>query len=273
MEVHGSKPTRQQLTNNTTIIARDSNRFRLAIKEALLIMSSSPSMNIQFENFSNILKLHNSRNPQQKNLHPNPDLSSLSPSGPNTQPSILLSTQVPSCNNNQHNITPTSPLLLSPINHLRKDPQKADALNIPHSIFHSTPKSTNPKRHNTEYDTRQLPLIDLNIVLLKFGINYELLKPVPLENYHWWAFHGTDPNFPLSSPPSLPTAFSSIELMDSVSPVKLPPIMDSTLKHPSKLRIDDNVLFSTVGNISPTISQRIHSMVRRARTKNTAPQT
>ena len=123
-------------------------------------------------------------------------------------------------------------------------------------------------------------MINLSEVLLKFGIDYDQLTPVPLEQYHWWAIHGTDSNSPLSfslspaqpTPPSLPRTSSFIEIIDLESTVKLSPITDS-LKHPLNVRVEDDILFSTVGNISPTISQRIRSMARRARTRNTTPQT
>ena len=59
---HNQHPTREQLVENTTVIARENDRYKLAIKEALLILRDSPSLNIQFENFTNILKLYSHRN-------------------------------------------------------------------------------------------------------------------------------------------------------------------------------------------------------------------
>ena len=59
---HQTKPTRNQLTDNTTIIARAENRFKLSIKEALLILYCAPSINKQFDNFTSILKLHAHKN-------------------------------------------------------------------------------------------------------------------------------------------------------------------------------------------------------------------
>ena len=53
-DAHHCKPTRELLTENTTIIARDVNRYRLGIKEALLIIHNAPSLNVQFDNFTNI---------------------------------------------------------------------------------------------------------------------------------------------------------------------------------------------------------------------------
>ena len=60
-EHHNIKPTREQLTNNTNIISRGKDRLRLAIKESLLILDKKPEINKQYDNFTNILKLHNSR--------------------------------------------------------------------------------------------------------------------------------------------------------------------------------------------------------------------
>ena len=59
-EEHHIKPTREQLTNNTNIISRGKDRLRLAIKESLLILDKKPEINKQYDNFTNILKLHNS---------------------------------------------------------------------------------------------------------------------------------------------------------------------------------------------------------------------
>ena len=58
---HNMKPTREQLTENTKIIAKANDRYKLLIKEALLILKNSPSINKQYDNFTNILKLHGHR--------------------------------------------------------------------------------------------------------------------------------------------------------------------------------------------------------------------
>ena len=56
---HSNTPlTREHITNNISILSKASNRYQLAIKEALLIHRNQPSINKQFNNFSNILKLH-----------------------------------------------------------------------------------------------------------------------------------------------------------------------------------------------------------------------
>ena len=75
---HRSKPSREQLTENTTIIARASDRFRLSVKEALHIIRLGPLINKQYDNFTSILKPYNHRNNNTKssydnvpNTHPN----------------------------------------------------------------------------------------------------------------------------------------------------------------------------------------------------------
>ena len=68
-DTHHCKPTRELLTENTTIIARDVNRYRLGIKEALLIIHNAPSLNVQFDNFTNILKLHHRNISQRDSQH------------------------------------------------------------------------------------------------------------------------------------------------------------------------------------------------------------
>ena len=57
-ESHNSKPTRDQLTINTSIVAKENDKYKLAIKEALVILNEKPIINKQFDNFTNILKLY-----------------------------------------------------------------------------------------------------------------------------------------------------------------------------------------------------------------------
>ena len=54
---HNIKVTKQILHDNTNIIATATDRFRLTIKEALLISKHAPVINKQFDNFTNTLKL------------------------------------------------------------------------------------------------------------------------------------------------------------------------------------------------------------------------
>ena len=51
------KITRQEITQNTKIIERDSDRKRLRIKQSLLILQQSPSLNKHHEGFEDVLQL------------------------------------------------------------------------------------------------------------------------------------------------------------------------------------------------------------------------
>ena len=57
LDSHGYPPTREQLVENTNIILKEENHSKLLISEALLILQKKPLLNIQSENFNNILKL------------------------------------------------------------------------------------------------------------------------------------------------------------------------------------------------------------------------
>ena len=58
MTQHQARPSRKQLTDNSKVIARADNKFKLLIKEAILIQKLNPSINRQFDSFPNILKLN-----------------------------------------------------------------------------------------------------------------------------------------------------------------------------------------------------------------------
>ena len=64
-EDHDCKITKQQLYDNTSIIATASDKQRLIIKESLLILENNPSINKQFDNFNHVLKL----NPMRSHAH------------------------------------------------------------------------------------------------------------------------------------------------------------------------------------------------------------
>ena len=59
---HNIKLTRKIIVENTKIIEQSSNRKMLEIKEALLILKNKPTINKQFDNFTNILKLNTNKN-------------------------------------------------------------------------------------------------------------------------------------------------------------------------------------------------------------------
>ena len=58
LRFHGTKPTREQLVENTVAIARAPDKQRLYITEALLILNEKPIINKQQDGFPNILKLY-----------------------------------------------------------------------------------------------------------------------------------------------------------------------------------------------------------------------
>ena len=58
---HDIRSTKLERLQNTTIVARENNRNRLSVKEALYILHSSPEINKQDENFQRTLKLNPAR--------------------------------------------------------------------------------------------------------------------------------------------------------------------------------------------------------------------
>ena len=67
---HNLKLTKQHLIDNTIILAKAPDKYRLTIKEALFIQQKTPYINKQFENFSHTLRLFKSNNPAVPSLHP-----------------------------------------------------------------------------------------------------------------------------------------------------------------------------------------------------------
>ena len=196
---HNVKPTRDQLTQNTTIIARANDRYKLAIKEALLILNNAPSLNIQFDNFTNILKLHNHRNQQPQ----------FKPPKSNCTP--------PSQHQNVANRLPPSSL-----------PQNSE---IPVVDLASPTPVYGASQNASILISENEGIPNFENILLKFGINFVNLKPVSLQDYQWSNFKDT---------------YLESERFDTETQLK------------------DN---------SPTISQRIKSMMRGARKAPSAPHT
>ena len=145
---HNSKPTREQLTENTVIIDKASDRYRLTIKEALHIIKTGPLINKQYDNFSNILKLYSHKTNTEK-IRTNTKLS---------LPNPLTQT--------------SSPLSLSQNPHTTQHPE----ISILQTSIH-TPENSSNNVGNEEY------MPDMNRVLLKFGIDTSKLRTVPLKQY------------------------------------------------------------------------------------------
>ena len=101
---HNTKPTRDQLTENTVIIDRAPDRYRLAIKEALHIIKIKPLINTQYDHFSNILKLycHRPNTEKTNTLTDSPQPSPLIQTTPLSPPQDPLNNQhlTPILNNN-----------------------------------------------------------------------------------------------------------------------------------------------------------------------------
>ena len=84
---HDIKPDKQQLIDNSSIIAKGTNKYNLLIKEALLIQANHPSINRQYDTFPNILKLQVHRGSHRGNSAI--DNVTLSPSASTNQPPVL----------------------------------------------------------------------------------------------------------------------------------------------------------------------------------------
>ena len=275
MTTHNAKPTREQLTGNTIILAKANDRYKLTIKEALLIMNNAPSLNIQFDNFTNILKLYNHRNqptqfkqansisytPSTRNNSSSPSLlqspsspvlseyTSTPPLPPPSPAPLLpaLSSPPPSLSTPPSSTPPPPPHSLVPVNRCKV---------FPFETYESEPiTGVNSPRpmiiKNIQYSTASLP--DFDQVLLRFGIDYSVLKHVPLKDYRWWEFY--DFHESLSTPSASGTLHEGCEEKCTSQYNNLCTQSSECLNN-SNVPCDQN---------SPTISQRIRSMVRGAR--------
>jgi len=313
INTHNSKPSREQLTDNTAVIAKANDRYKLSIKEALLIMNNEPSLNIQFDNFTNILKLYNHRNQQSQFKQANSTYSPFSPppteNNPSPHPPFLpQATSSPILNiciatppppkepENYCIVAPTEPLVLKPIANI--DPPspttiKAQCINAPQSRDETIP--------------------DLYKILSRFGINYSNLKQVPLQDYHWWKFHDYEASLERSPSPSLSltlpstppplSSFSILPPLPQIAPFSSTHISPTAPNHKVLQLTQDSDHRKCVSqctslacthlsehhqlissdclnksNIpydqnSPTISQRIKTLVRGARKVKTTSQT
>ena len=238
-DVHDRKPTRDELIENTTIIGREVTKYRLAVKEALIILNTEPSLNIQFDNFSTILKLYS--NQHHTHIAPVPNLPSLptnlkesvsrSPTCPiDFQNSLTVDKHINKVTlviNNSLQPSPPPCTPPTPPSFLFMDPCNSSKC----ETIHSSPKPAKEYQLNES----QSELDDMEEVLLRFGIEYSKLVQVPLADYQWMNFgHVLTPIRPLNS-----QAFDS-----------------------NKIEQEDRAL-------SPTISQRIRTLRRKARNNNT----
>ena len=184
-EFHNIKPTRDHLTGNTKIIARAKDRKRLAIREALLILDEKPIINKQYDNFSNVLKLHQSRSDPKKmgTLKTREENLENICSPPCTQPE-----SIPNLNHSPHllDFSPrTKHLLTSPI---RLDlMEETPVLHSDDSLVMATNKVNvdipNLENLNEEVNMNTTPhtIPDMTVVLKGFGIDPDKLSYVSLD--------------------------------------------------------------------------------------------
>lgn len=227
LQCHNEKPTRQQLTENTIIIARANDRYKLSIKEALLILNNAPSLNIQFDHFSSILKLYNHRN---------------------QQPDIANSRLIDNSSNQ-----PCKDLSEPPPHSLLQINTSSNCLTPSTTTSHAGGEAAEIELASPNTKVLEAGMPDLEATLLHFGIDYKKLKYVPLKNYLWWTFDSIEP---MLSPPHLTHIRGSPSLEDDC-------VTDIT-SGPLDIHTDSDTEVE-YENMSPTISQRIKFMVRRAR--------
>ena len=141
-ESHNCKPTREQLTANTVIVTRESDRYKLCIKEALVILNTKPLINKQFDNFSNILKLYNLGNSNSRPCN----IEKATISSPLTQITSSSPTQ---------DIPTTQNLLTSEYR----------------------------PRHDSNSNTNDVCMPDMDTVLLRFGIDTSKFRTQSLKYY------------------------------------------------------------------------------------------
>ena len=114
---HNIQPTKEQLIENTKIIAHADTKYKLLIKEALLIQKHNPLINKQFDTFPNILKLHVHRRPVSN--QPAGQSLNTPTNRPNNHNSTLSSTHSDLTNtSNNITINPVSPIISQRINTL-----------------------------------------------------------------------------------------------------------------------------------------------------------
>ena len=147
---HGARPSKPQLQENTTILSKAPDRYRLSIQEALLISQKQPSINRQFETFTHTLKLF--RNSKPLATPPITALitnhSTYQPQSPTSSHPTTLICTTPSLDNESSSVTTNSfvsPSIQSRINRLIQNTRNDYQPNL------TQPPS--PKRLRT----RQLP--------------------------------------------------------------------------------------------------------------------
>ena len=217
IDSHNKKPTREELTQNTEIIARAPDRHKLLIKEAILIQMYAPVINKQFDNFANILKLHNHRDTKYQNpsthsvaIQPPPPMPPInitphhldtyiepfSEYPPLTHPHLLdspFNVQDLAPKPSQESGYPLSPTTTysqpAPNNHSYPSFPMQPSPNFSyHSGINNAPQSTQNTKVCLAPPSSITEIPDMREVLNKFGIITENLNVVTLNNYSWSKF-------------------------------------------------------------------------------------
>ena len=183
-EIHNNKPTREQLTNNTNIIAKSKDRLRLAIKEALLITDKKPEINKQYNNFTNILRLH-----KPKSEHKMQHINYMSTTLPLSQEDIIQPTieQAQPIENSTSQIIEniqTKPISEQTQHHEHFPFPLGPFSQRTHRLLNS-PIKINSINNNTQPDTdnlSQYSLPDMEMVLQRFGIETNISQTNNTEN-------------------------------------------------------------------------------------------
>ena len=142
---HNIIPTIELLTNNTSIIATANDKIRLCIKEALMILQHSPSINIQYDNFTNILKLQPNR--RINNNNSNDD------NGNNNENNINHQNNNITINNNNRNLDNAGSIITT-------SPIRSPALNTPMDLTNETSSRNDNLEDNIEQLSNSSDLSD-----------------------------------------------------------------------------------------------------------------
>ena len=160
---HTMKPSRDHLMQNTKVIEKGSDRQRIAIKETLLILNKKPIINKHFDNFTNILKLHQSKNDSLNSKASKSTSKQLKPNQPTKAHLAALPTKI----------------------------QKTQKIND--VTKQNGNEYTNCNEPESPYflqcDKEMLDTIpNMENVLRKFNINPDNLQIVDINDYRWYEF-------------------------------------------------------------------------------------
>ena len=141
---HNTLVTKTQLIENTSILTHAENRYKLSIKEALLILQKTPIINKQYDNFNNILKLYKSRNipSHNNNILQNNDITDSRTPDPQSNEQELNTQDF-----SQHPINTHSPRL----RHIAS-PQIVNQIN---ELFSNINNSPSPLPTRSQYNLRR----------------------------------------------------------------------------------------------------------------------